>query len=42
MLIEAANLNALTRFPGTLTPAIAIFGVVFSSNILLRGQRMGG
>ena len=41
MLIEAANLNALTRFPWTLTPAIAIFGVVFASNVLLRGHRMG-
>lgn len=32
MLIEAANLSAVTRFPWTLTPAAAIFVVVFLAN----------
>lgn len=35
MLIEAANLNAMTRFPWTLAPAAAIFAVVLATNLLL-------
>jgi peptide/nickel transport system permease protein len=36
MLIEAANINAMTRFPWTLAPAVAIFAVVLAANIVLR------
>jgi peptide/nickel transport system permease protein len=36
MLIEAANLGALTRFPWTLAPAAAIFLVVFAANALVQ------
>jgi peptide/nickel transport system permease protein len=35
MLIDAANVNAMTRFPWTLVPAIAIFLVVLTANIVL-------
>ncbi len=38
MLIEAANLGALTRFPWTLAPAAAIFIVVFVSNALVQAS----
>jgi peptide/nickel transport system permease protein len=38
MLIEAANITALTRFPWTLTPAAAIFLVVLSANALVRSD----
>ena len=36
MLIEAANVNAMSRFPWTLMPALAIFLVVLSGNALLQ------
>jgi peptide/nickel transport system permease protein len=39
MLADAADLNVITRFPWLLTPAIAIFGVVFAANLLLQGSR---
>ena len=35
MLIEAANVGALSRFPWTLAPAAAIFAVVLVTNIAL-------
>ena len=34
MLIEAANVGSLARFPWTLSPAVAIFLVAMSANIL--------
>jgi peptide/nickel transport system permease protein len=36
MLTDAASINAMTRFPWTTVPALAIFGVVLTANILLR------
>ena len=36
MLIEAANVNAMSRFPWTLIPALAIFLVVLSANAILQ------
>jgi peptide/nickel transport system permease protein len=39
MLADAADLNVITRFPWLLTPAVAIFAVVFSANLLLQGSR---
>lgn len=36
MLVEAANLNAMTRFPWTLSPAFAIFAVVLTTNLVLQ------
>jgi peptide/nickel transport system permease protein len=41
MLREAANLSAMTRFPWTLTPALAIFAVVFSANVILQSDGIG-
>ena len=52
MLSEAANINAMARFPWTLSPAVAIFLVVLGFNLLgdalrdvleprLRGARPG-
>jgi peptide/nickel transport system permease protein len=38
MLIEAANLGSLTRFPWTLAPAAAIFVVVFVANALAQSS----
>jgi peptide/nickel transport system permease protein len=38
MLIEAANVTALTRFPWMLAPAVAIFLVVFSANVLVQAD----
>jgi peptide/nickel transport system permease protein len=38
MLADAADLNVITRFPWMLTPAVAIFAVVFSANVLLSGR----
>ena len=35
MLIEAANINAMTRFPWTLAPAVAIFAIVLAANVIL-------
>lgn len=39
MLAEAANVSSLSRFPWTLTPALAIFLVVFATNLVL--ERFG-
>jgi peptide/nickel transport system permease protein len=39
MLADAADLNVITRFPWLLAPAVAIFAVVFSANLLLQGSR---
>ena len=36
MLIEAANVNAIARFPWTLAPAVAILAVTFVTNLLLQ------
>lgn len=36
MLIEAANVGSLARFPWTLAPAVAIFAVAMSANVLTR------
>lgn len=41
MLIESANLSAMTRFPWTLAPALAIFLVVFATNLLLQSDKIG-
>ena len=38
MLAGAGNYNAIARFPWTLSPAIAIFAVVFATN-LIAGER---
>jgi peptide/nickel transport system permease protein len=35
MLADAADLNVITRFPWLLAPAVAIFAVVLSANVLL-------
>ena len=35
MLIDAATVNAMTRFPWTLAPAVAIFLVVLTANVVL-------
>ena len=40
MLIEAANVSAMTRFPWTLAPAFAIFAVVLSANIILQSDKI--
>jgi peptide/nickel transport system permease protein len=34
MLAGAGNYNAISRFPWTLTPAVAIFAVVFATNLI--------
>ena len=36
MLFDAANVNAISRFPWTLAPAAAIFVVVLTANLILR------
>jgi peptide/nickel transport system permease protein len=44
MLQEAANLTAMTRFPWTLAPAVAIFVLLLGANLVLSdkiGQRAG-
>jgi peptide/nickel transport system permease protein len=41
MLIEAADVNAMTRFPWTLAPALAIFAVVLGANVILRSDKIG-
>lgn len=38
MLIEAANVSALTRFPWTLAPAAALFLVVLGANAILQSD----
>jgi peptide/nickel transport system permease protein len=40
MLIEAANVNAMLRFPWTLAPAVAIFAVVLSANLILQSGKI--
>ncbi len=40
MLIEAADISALTRFPWLLTPALAIFLVALTTNIILQSDRI--
>ena len=40
MLIEAANVSAMTRFPWTLAPAFAIFIVVLSANVILESAKI--
>jgi peptide/nickel transport system permease protein len=40
MLIEAANVNAMMRFPWTLAPAGAIFLVVLSANVVLQSGKI--
>jgi ABC-type dipeptide/oligopeptide/nickel transport system permease subunit len=39
MLAEAADVNIMTRFPWMLTPAVAIFAVVLSANVMLGSRR---
>ena len=39
MLADASDANVMTRFPWMLTPAAAIFLVVFSVNVLLGTRR---
>jgi peptide/nickel transport system permease protein len=41
MLIEAANPNAMQRFPWTLAPAAAIFLVVLVANVVLQSDKIG-
>jgi peptide/nickel transport system permease protein len=40
MLIDAATVTAMTQFPWTLTPALAIFLVVLSANVILRSNKI--
>ncbi len=40
MLNDAAKLSAITRFPWTIAPAVAIFLVVLSANIILRSDKI--
>ena len=40
MLIEAANVTAMTRFPWMLAPAAAIFLVVLSANAILQSDKI--
>jgi peptide/nickel transport system permease protein len=40
MLTDAANPNAMTRFPWTLLPALAIFLVVLTANIVLGSYKI--
>jgi peptide/nickel transport system permease protein len=42
MLTDAANVNSISRFPWTLTPAVAIFLVVLSANTILQSSKMSG
>jgi peptide/nickel transport system permease protein len=41
MLADAAEGNAMTRFPWTLAPALAIFAVVLGANVILRSDKIG-
>jgi peptide/nickel transport system permease protein len=38
MLIDAGNINSMTRFPWTLAPAAAIFLVVLAANVMVSGR----
>jgi peptide/nickel transport system permease protein len=40
MLIDAATVNAMTRFPWTLVPAVAIFVVVLAANAVLGSDKI--
>jgi peptide/nickel transport system permease protein len=40
MLIDAATVNAMTRFPWTLVPAAAIFVVVLAANVVLGSDKI--
>ena len=40
MLRDAANVNAMTRFPWTLAPAGAIFFVVLAANVILQSDKI--
>jgi peptide/nickel transport system permease protein len=40
MLRDAASVTAMTRFPWMLTPALAIFAVVFSANLILQSSKI--
>jgi peptide/nickel transport system permease protein len=40
LLIEAANISALTRFPWMLAPAVMIFLVVLSANTILHSDKI--
>ena len=40
MLKEASNLSTISRFPWMLTPALAIFLVVLSANIILQSDKI--
>lgn len=42
MLMQASNVNALTRFPWTLVPALAIFAVVLTANLMLQSDKING
>jgi peptide/nickel transport system permease protein len=42
MLIDAATVNAMTRFPWTLAPALAIFLVVLTANVVLGSDKITG
>jgi peptide/nickel transport system permease protein len=41
MISDAANINAMTRFPWTLAPALAIFLVVLAANVVLASDKIG-
>jgi peptide/nickel transport system permease protein len=40
MLMDAANVSSISQFPWTLTPALAIFLVVLSANVILRSNKI--
>jgi peptide/nickel transport system permease protein len=40
MLIDAATVNAMTRFPWTLLPALAIFAIVLTANAVLGSDKI--
>jgi peptide/nickel transport system permease protein len=40
MLSEASNVSAMSRFPWTLAPAVAIFLVVLASNVILQSGKI--
>ena len=41
MLMEASSVTAMTRFPWTLAPALAIFLVVLTANLVLASDKIG-
>jgi peptide/nickel transport system permease protein len=40
MLTAAASVNSMTRFPWTLAPAVAIFAVVLTANVVLSSDKI--